>query len=71
MKLVRKKNGRIYPTKGSALFKHCSGGSVSITEREYPALEQVLLAHSVDYINVTDEEKDVEETIYVFEGDSG
>lgn len=55
MKLVRKKNGRIYPAKGTALFKHCSGGFNSVTEREYPELEKVLLSHRVDYIKVIDE----------------
>jgi hypothetical protein len=57
MKLVKKKNGRIYPTKHSPLFKHCSGGHISITEREYLDFEKLLFAHNVDYINIVEEEE--------------
>lgn len=58
MILERKKNGRIYPLQGTAIFKHCSGGSISVTEREYPELEKVILSHRVDFIKVIDEKND-------------
>jgi hypothetical protein len=64
--ILKKEGDRIYSTKNSALFKHCSGGYVSVTEREYPALEQVLLAHGVQYIKVIDEDECEQETVYPF-----
>jgi Ni,Fe-hydrogenase I small subunit len=65
---LRKRGNRIFPIHNTALFRHCSGGNNSVTEKEYPDLEQILLHHNVNYINVIDEDEDEEVTTHVLEG---